>query len=54
MKLKASRLQDRADIAALVNASLDIPAVRAYLHAHAPAFVPRFDALVTQAEAEQD
>ena len=36
MKLKASRLQDRADIGGLVKTGLDVDACRAYLAANAP------------------
>ena len=52
LKLKAARLQDRADVGNLVKAGLDVGACRAYLVAHAPAMVARFDALVTEAAAE--
>jgi hypothetical protein len=54
LKLKAMRMQDRADVVALIKASLDVDACRAYLRAHAPTFVERFDALVAIAESEQD
>ncbi len=54
MKLKASRMQDRADVVALIKLSLDVEATRSYLQAHAPAFVTRFDDLVEVATAEQD
>jgi hypothetical protein len=53
MKLKASRLQDRADIGGLVKTGLDVDACRAYLATNAPALVARFDALVAEAAAEQ-
>ena len=52
MKLKASRLKDRADVAELVKASIDVESVRAFLQQHAPAMVPAFDKLVAEAEAE--
>jgi len=52
MKLKASRMQDRADVVALVKASLDLEACRAYLRTHASALVGRFDDLVAIAAAE--
>jgi hypothetical protein len=52
MKLKASRLQDRADIAGLVKAGIDIDECRGYLGQHAPALVSAFDKLVAQAAAE--
>jgi hypothetical protein len=54
MKLKASRMQDRADVVALVKAGLDLEACRGYLQAHAPALVDRFEKLVAIAAAEQD
>lgn len=54
MKLKASRMQDRADVVALVKSSLDVDRCRAYLQANAPAFVTRFDDLVAIAAAEED
>lgn len=53
MKLKASRLQDRADIGGLVKTGLDVDACRAYLAANAPPLVARFDSLVTEAASEQ-
>jgi hypothetical protein len=53
MKLKASRLRDRSDVAGLVNAGLDVDACRAYLVANAPARVAGFDELVVQAAAEE-
>lgn len=52
MKLKASRLQDRADVGNLVKAGLDVAACRAYLAAHAPALVARLDAIAAEAAAE--
>ncbi len=54
MKLKASRMQDRADVVALITSSLDVDACRSYLQANAPALVGRFDDLVVIAAAEQD
>jgi hypothetical protein len=53
MKLKASRLQDRADIGGLVKTGLDVDACRAYLAANAPPLVARFDDLVSEAASEQ-
>ncbi len=52
MKLKASRMQDRADVVALIKSSLDVDACRKYLAANAPSFVSRFDELVAMAIAE--
>ena len=54
LKLKASRMQDRADVVALIKAGLDLDRCRAYLHLNAATFVERFDALVAIAESEQD
>jgi len=53
MKIKASRLQDRADIAGLVKTGLDVDVCRAYLSANAPELVASFDDLVVKAAAEQ-
>lgn len=53
MKIKASRLQDRADVAGLVKAGLDVDACRAYLATNAAALVISFDELVAKAAAEQ-
>jgi hypothetical protein len=53
MKLKASRMQDRADVVALIKTSLDIDACRAYLELNAPSFVSRFDALIEIATREE-
>lgn len=53
MKLKASRLQDHADIGGLVKMGHDVDGCRAYLVANAPALVSRFDELVARAAAEQ-
>jgi hypothetical protein len=53
MKLKASRLQDRADVAGLVKTGMDVDLCRTYLAANAPLLVEKFDALVTEAAAEE-
>ena len=53
MKLKASRMQDRADVVGLVKAGLDVDACRGYLLANAPALVTAFDDLVAKAALEQ-
>lgn len=52
MKLKASRLRDKADVAGLINAGLDVDGCRAYLATHAPALIPMFDDIVDRAEGE--
>lgn len=53
MKLKASRMQDRADVVGLVKSGLDVDACHAYLSTNAPGLVPAFDDLVATAIAEQ-
>lgn len=53
MKVKASRLQDRADVAGLVKAGLDVDECRAYLATNAPALAGTFEDLVAKAVAEQ-
>lgn len=52
LKLKASRLQDQADVAGLVKAGLDVEACRAYLVEHAPALVAGFEKLIARATSE--
>ncbi len=52
MKLKASRMQDRADVVALIKSSLDVNGCRSYLSLHSPTFITRFDDLVAIAQAE--
>ncbi|MCC7386554.1 MAG: hypothetical protein IT384_32245 [Deltaproteobacteria bacterium] len=54
MKLKASRMQDRADVVALIKSSLDIETCRSYLRTNAPSLLDRFDDLVAVATAERD
>jgi hypothetical protein len=53
MKLKASRMQDRADVVALIKTGQDVDACRAYLSTNAPALVAAFDDLVMKAASEQ-
>ncbi|HEX3477148.1 MAG TPA: hypothetical protein VHT91_19125 [Kofleriaceae bacterium] len=53
MKLRASRMQDRADVVALIKTGQDVDACRAYLLSNAPALVAAFDDLVTKAGSEQ-
>ena len=53
MKLKASRMQDRADVVALIKTGQDVDACRAYLSSNAPALVAAFDDLVVKAASEQ-
>lgn len=53
MKLRASRMQDRADVVALIKTGQDVDACRAYLLSNAPALVAAFDDLVMKAVSEQ-
>lgn len=53
MKLRASRMQDRADIVALIKSGQDVDACRTYLMSNAPALVAAFDDLVVKAASEQ-
>jgi hypothetical protein len=54
LKLKAYRMQDRADVVSLIKASLDVETCRQYLQANAPALVARFEDLLATAVSEQD
>jgi hypothetical protein len=54
MKLKSPRHKDRTDVIELVKAGLDVERCRAYLAAHAPAFVAEFDDAVRRARAEDE
>lgn len=53
MKLRASRLRDKSDVACLINAGVDVDACRAHLAAHAPELLESFDKLVEQAASEE-
>ena len=53
MKLRASRMQDRADVVGLVKTGLDVDTCRAYLLTNVPALVAMFDDLVAKAASEQ-
>lgn len=53
MKLRASRMQDRADVVALIKSGQDVDACRVYLTANAPALVATFDDLVAAAASER-
>jgi hypothetical protein len=53
MKLRASRMQDRADVVALIKSGHDVDACRVYLTTHAPALIATFDDLVAKAASEQ-
>ncbi len=52
MKLKAGRMRDQVDVIELLKAGADEGACRAWLGAHAPAMLPRFEPLVERARAE--
>ena len=54
MKRKSPRRKDEVDVIELIKGGIDTRVCRAYLVAHAPAFVAAFDACVERAEAEQD
>lgn len=53
LKLKASRMQDRADVVALVKSGLDVDTCRAYLSTNVPALVAMLDDLVAKAASER-
>ncbi len=54
MKLKSPRRKDHVDVIEMIKGGIDTTHCRAYLVAHAPAFVPAFDECVGRAEAEED
>jgi hypothetical protein len=54
MKLKSPRRKDHVDVIEMIKGGIDTTDCRAYLAAHAPAFVPAFDECVGRAEAEED
>lgn len=54
MKLKAGRMQDRADVVALIKGGLDVDSCRSYLQTNSPILVSRFDGLTETAAAERD
>ena len=54
LKLKSPRRKDQTDVIELVKAGIDAKRCRAYLAAHAAAFVVAFDQCVAAAEAETD
>jgi hypothetical protein len=53
LKLKSPRHKDRTDVIELVKAGIDVDACRAYLAAHAPAFVALLDEAIARATAEE-
>jgi hypothetical protein len=54
LKLKSPRSKDRTDVVELAKAGLDRAACRAYLAAHAPAYLAAFDEAIAQADREAD
>ena len=54
LKLKSPRRKDHVDVIEMIKGGIDTARCRAYLAAHAPAFVAAFDECVAQADAEQD
>ena len=53
MKLKSPRRKDQVDVIEMIKGGIDTKGCRAYLAAHAPAFVAAFDECVGLAEDEQ-
>lgn len=53
LKLKSPRARDRSDLIELVKVGLDVKAVRAYLSAHAAEMIPKWEAIVADARAEE-
>ena len=53
MKLKSPRRKDQVDVIEMIEGGIDTKGCRAYLAAHAPAFVAAFDECVGLAEDEQ-
>ncbi|NOY90368.1 MAG: nucleotidyl transferase AbiEii/AbiGii toxin family protein [Deltaproteobacteria bacterium] len=51
MKLRASRMQDLADVEALVRAGADVPAILRYLRATEPEHIPAFSRIAQSALA---
>ena len=52
LKLRSSRLRDKADVVELLKSGLEAPPCRAYLTAHAPDLLRAFDELVEEAARE--
>lgn len=52
MKLRAGRMQDQADLVALLQAGADLGSVQAYLQRHAPEYLPPLARLVQIAQQE--
>ena len=54
LKLKSPRRKDQVDVIEMIKGGIDTTHCRAYLVAHAPAFVNAFDECAGRAEAEED
>jgi hypothetical protein len=54
LKLKSPRSKDRTDVIELVKTGLDVAAARAYLTAHAPALMAKFEDVLLAARAEEE
>lgn len=53
LKLKSPRHKDRTDVIELIKAGVDVDECRAYLAAHAPAFLAAFESALRRAIAEE-
>lgn len=53
LKLKSPRAKDRTDLIEMVKAGFDAASVRRYLATNAPALIAKWDAVVTDALAEE-
>ena len=54
LKLKAGRMQDLADVVALIKCGLDVDVCRDYLRTNAPGLINRFERLVEVAATERE
>ena len=54
LKLKSPRAKDRTDLIELVKAGFDPGVVRSYLQMNAVDLLPKWDAIVTDARAEEE
>ena len=54
LKLKSPRRKDQVDIIEMIKGGIDARACRAYLEAHAPAYLAAFDDCASAAAAETD
>lgn len=53
-KLRSPRRKDAADVVELVKSGLDVEPVRRYLTRHSPDLLPKFEALFSDAQAEDE